>query len=108
MILFKHEHIFPILIGLKIQTRRTWTKPRVKVGSIQKAKTEMISRYYFAKLRILEVYQQPLGAMTEQDAYEEGGYTLEGYKAEFDKIYGHWDDAEVVWVVKFEVVECQS
>lgn len=105
MILFRHEHIFPILAGLKNKTRRTWAKPRVKVGSIQKAKTEMISKYYFANLRILEVYQQPLGAMTEQDAYDEGGYTLEGYKAEFQKIYGYWNDNNVVYVVGFEVLE---
>lgn len=104
MILFKHEHVFPILIGLKTQTRRTWEKPRVKVGSIQKAKTAMISKHFFAQLRILEVYPERLGAMTGQDAHEEGGYTLEEYKTKFQQIYGHWDDNEVVFVVKFELI----
>lgn len=104
MILFKPYHIFPILIGLKTETRRTWEKPRVKIGSIQKAKTRMISKAYFARLRILAVYQQRLGDMTEQDAYEEGGYTLEGYKQAFQKIYGEWDENMIVYVVKFEVI----
>ncbi len=104
MILFKHQHIFPILTGLKTQTRRTWKKPRVKVGSIQKAKTEMISKHFFARLRVLAVYTQKLGDMTEQDAYEEGGYTLRGYKEVFQRINRFWDDNIVVFVVKFEVL----
>ena len=104
MILFKPYHIFPILIGQKTQTRRTWEKPRVKIGSIQKAKTAMISKAYFAQLRILAVYPQRLGDLTDQDAYEEGGYTLDGYKQAFQKIYGFWDDGLIVYVVKFEVI----
>lgn len=36
MLLFKREHIEPILSGQKSQTRRLWKKQRVKVGSIQK------------------------------------------------------------------------
>jgi len=80
LILFKHAHIFPILMGLKTQTRRTWEKARVKPGSIHLAKTKMISKQFFARLRVLEVYQERLGDMTEQDAWEEGGYTLDEYK----------------------------
>ena len=68
MILFKHAHIFSILIGLKTQTRRTWEKARVKPGSVHLAKTEMISKQFFARLKILAVYQERLGDMTEQDA----------------------------------------
>lgn len=104
MILFQHQHIFPILIGLKTQTRRTWKKARVKVGSTQQAKTELISKHYFAQLKVLAVYQERLGDITEHDAYDEGGYTLESYKEVFQRIYGDWDDNLVVWVVKFEVI----
>lgn len=105
MILFKHFHIFPILIGLKTQTRRTWKKARVKIGSTQQAKTEMLSKSYFARLRVLAIYQQRLGDMTDQDAWEEGGYTLEEYKKKFKEIYGFWDENFIVWVVKFELIE---
>ncbi len=104
MILFKRFHVFPILIGLKTQTRRTWAKARVKVGSTQLAKTEMISKAYFARLKIIAVYQERLGDMTEQDAYDEGGYTLEDYKQVFEKINGFWDDNQTVYVIKFEVI----
>ena len=105
MILFKHSHIFPILIGLKTQTRRTWEKARIKPGSIHLAKTEMISKQFFARLRVLEVYQERLCDMTEQDAWEEGGYTLDSYRETFQRIYGFWDDNRIVWTVKFEIID---
>ena len=43
--------------------------------------------------------------MTEQDAWEEGGYTLDGYRETFKKIYGFWDDNRIVWAVKFENID---
>ena len=104
MILFKSVHVFPICIGLKTQTRRTWKTARVKVGSVQLAKTQMISKAYFARLKVLAVYQERLGDMTEQDAYDEGGYTLEGYKETFERIYGFYDPDLLVYVVKFETI----
>ncbi len=105
MILFKHTYIFPIFIGLKIQTRRTWEKARIKPGSVHLAKTEMISKQFFARLRVLEVYQERLGDMTEQDAWEEGGYTLDEYREIFQRIYGFWDDNRIVLTVKFEIID---
>lgn len=105
MILFQPEHVQPILDDIKIKTRRLGSC-RWKVNSIHKAKTVMISRDYFALLRILTIYQEPLGSMTEKDALEEGGYTLEGYKKEWEKINGlnSWNPDLVVWVVQFERV----
>ncbi len=105
MILFKHTHIFPILIGLKIQTRRTWETARVKPGSIQLAKTKIISKQFFARLRVLEVYQERLGDMKEQDAWEEGGYTVDSYRETFQRIYGFRNDNRTVWTVKFEIID---
>lgn len=105
MILFHPEHVQPILDDLKIKTRRLGKK-RWKVDRVHKAKTEMISKDYFALLSILTLHQEPLGAMTEKDAWDEGGYTLEGYKEEWEKIngLGSWDPDLVVWVVQFERV----
>lgn len=39
MILFREEHVAPILNGEKTQARRLWAKPRVRVGSVHKAYT---------------------------------------------------------------------
>ena len=105
MILFHPEHVQPILDGIKIKTRRLGKK-RWKVNSVHKAKTEMISKDYFAQLRVLTLHQEPLGAMTEKDAWDEGGYTLGGYKEVWENINGagSWDPDRVVWVVQFERV----
>ncbi len=43
--------------------------------------------------------------MTEQDTWEEGGYTLDEYKETFQRIYGFWDDNRIVWTVKFEIID---
>lgn len=105
MILFQSEHVQPIHEGIKIKTRRLGSC-RWKIGSVHKAKTAMIRRDYFALLRILTLHQEPLGAMTEKDAWDEGGYTLSGYRNEWEKINGRgsWDPGLVVWVVQFEQV----
>ncbi len=40
--------------------------------------------------------------MTEKDAWDEGGYTLPGYRKEWEKInQSPWDPELVVWVVQF-------
>lgn len=104
MILFHPEHVQPILTGMKIKTRRLGER-RWNVNSVHKAKIAMISRDYFALLRILTIHREPLGAMTEQYAWDEGGYTLSGYKEEWEKInHSPWDPELVVWVVQFERV----
>ena len=103
MILFKKHFIFPILTGLKTQTRRTWKRPQAKAGTIHKAKTDYTA-YYFAELQIKEVYQERLGDISPQDARKEGGYTVESYIAEFKRVYGFWDENLTVYVVDFETV----
>lgn len=103
MILFHPEHVQPILDGLKVKTRRLGKK-RWNVNSVHRAKTEMLSKDYFALLQILTVHQEPLGAMTEKDAWDEGGYTLLEYKDKWEQINGPWDPELVVWVVQFECV----
>jgi hypothetical protein len=109
MILFKPEHVKPIITGLKTQTRRTWGKPRVTRGSLQKAKTQMLSKNYFALLRITDLYQEKLRSISDVDAYAEGGYTYESYVDKFYEINPKLDREQMaflwLWVVKFEVVE---
>lgn len=100
MILFKHEHVQPILDDRKTQTRRTG-KMRWKVGSIRQAKTGFRKDDEFAKLRILAIRQEPLGLISEADAIAEGYDSVEDYKDAFRRIYGFWDDDMVVWVIDF-------
>jgi len=110
MILFKPEHVDPILRGEKIQTRRTG-KCRWRPGSIHECRTEMFGKP-FAKVRILSVRQEPLGAITEDDAMREGYGSVEEYLEAFFRIYEKKlkgmrlvDIGRMpVWVIDFEVV----
>jgi hypothetical protein len=86
MILFKPEHVGPILAGTKTQTRRIWKKPRAKVGAIHLAKTEMLSKEFFAKLEILAVYQERLIDISDDDAKAEGYAGADAYLEAFCRI----------------------
>lgn len=109
MILFKEEHVEKILSGKKTETRRLWSKPHANVGSLHKAKTKMLSKEYFALLRIVDVYQERLGDITEEGVKAEGYSSLEEYKSVLEKINKKskflWDDDQLVYVIKFKVVE---
>lgn len=111
MILFKPEHIKPILDGQKTQTRRIWKKARVKKGSVHKAKTKLFSKDYFALLKIKDVWKEEFHCLTDEDARKEGGYTREAYIRKFfeinPKLWELTDHGSLpfnVWVVEFEVI----
>lgn len=108
MLLFKPEHVKSIDDRIKTETRRTWKKARVTKGSIQKAKTQMLSKNYFALLKIKEVYQEKLRSITEESAYAEGGYTVDSYIDKFYEINTKEDRENYaflwLWVVKFEKI----
>lgn len=104
MILFKPEHVAPIIQGRKTQTRRIG-KRRWRIGSIHQAKLNFSKGSRpFAKLRILAVRQERLGDISEEDAKAEGYSSIEAYKEVFGRIYGWWDPDVLVWVIDFEVM----
>lgn len=103
MILFKQEHVAPILADTKTQTRRTG-KLRWKVGAIRQAKTSYKKDSEFARLRILAVRQERLGDISEADAVAEGYASIADYQDIFRRIYGEWNPEQMVWVIDFERV----
>lgn len=102
--LFKPEHIAMIRSGRKTQTRRTWKKPRAKVGSTHLLKTQMLSSENFGRIEILNVHREPLSSMTDADARAEGYDTLVEFRAVWERIngLGSWDPDTWVYVVEFE------
>ncbi|MCK9571192.1 ASCH domain-containing protein [Candidatus Pacearchaeota archaeon] len=104
MLLFKPEHVAPILAGTKTQTRRIWARKHANVGAIHLAKTKMLSKEYFAKLEILDVYQEDLLDISDEDAKAEGYLSRDEYLVAFCRInkLGLGDlDNLMVWVVRF-------
>jgi hypothetical protein len=57
-------------------------------------------------IRILSIYQQPLYAISEHDAIQEGGYNPREFVNLFCKIHHkkRMSVADAVWVIHFEYV----
>lgn len=108
-LLHKPRHVPLIFVTReKTETRRIWDdeKNRPRVGSVHIITTEYYQRREEAAgwVRILDVYQEPLGAMTEEDFEAEGGYTEEEFKAVWRDINGEWDPEQIVDVVEYEPI----
>lgn len=107
MILFKPEHIRLIQQGLKTQTRRIWKKPHCKIGSIQRVKSEMLSKDYHAEIFIIDIHQEKLLDISNRDAWFEGCYTRKEFLQKWDEInpcYPSISNPEV-FVVSFNLVK---
>jgi hypothetical protein len=88
------------------QTRRIWKGWHARVGGVQKAKVEMISREYFAILEVLDRWEEALGDISEENARAEGYPSVEAYRGIWVRINRKpWDPREVVKVAEFRVLE---
>lgn len=94
-----------ILNGKKTTTRRDWKKPMVKVGGIYNCKTQMLSKDYFAKIKVTRIYRQGLYFMTDRDARKEGYSNIEEFSKIWIEINGKWNPNLIVYVIEFEVVK---
>lgn len=103
--LFKPEHVPMILNDTKTETRRIWKSCHVKVGNVYQAKTQMISKDFFAKIKVLKVWQEKLSDITEESAKREGYPTREVYFQKFDEINGNTPLWTVVYAIRFERVK---
>lgn len=100
---FMEEHVTPVLDGTKTQTTRT-ARSRMKVGDIIKAKR---GKKVFAELEIMDIYEKRLGDFDKDDAQREGGYTLEGFKDVWRRIFrkNGWQEDRSFWVIRFRIAE---
>lgn len=104
MILFKPEHVAPILEGRKTQTRRMWKRCRVKVGGVHQCLTRLFGAP-FAIVRILAVRQEGLEAISDEDVRREGYETRGAYLLTFARINRLAEADPLVWVVDFALVD---
>ena len=86
--IFQEHHREQIRTGGKTMTRRDWDDNRVTVGKTYRATRggNVEHRMFVTRedcdclIRVLDVYEQPLGDMTDEDADREGGYTLAEFR----------------------------
>lgn len=109
--LFKDYHIEQIRTGDKTVTRREWSDNYhgPNEGTIVAAKTELFTHDDECDcfIRITDTYEEPLGAVTDGDAQQEGEYeTREEFIDGYEAVYGNgsWNPEKVVTVVEFEYV----
>lgn len=112
MILFKPEHVAPILAMTKTQTRRVG-KRRWNIGVVHQCRTSMLDKSStFAGVVIRDVRHEPLRGLSQADAVAEGYLTVSGYYDAFRRIYG-WQAYEryldePLWVVEFALMWATS
>ena len=109
--LFKDYHIPMIRSESKTVTRREWAEnyARPNEGTVHIASDEMFTSDKDADcyIRILDIYDQSLGEMSDEDAQKEGNYkSMEEFRDGYAKVYGDdaWSSEKTVAVVEFEYV----
>lgn len=103
--LFQPQHKEMILNGTKTATRRVWKRPMVKVGGIYKAKLQMLSKEYFAKIKVTNLYKDRLGNITFEDCKKEGYDSKTKFIDIWAEINGSWREDLTVYVIEFEVIK---
>jgi hypothetical protein len=102
MLLFKKDLVPLIIEKRKCQTRRVWKRRRIRPGSMQKAKTQMLSSDWFAVLPITRVWRQRLGNITEHEANAEGFSSLVEFKDYWTRLHGNFDPDLEVFAVEWD------
>ena len=105
-LIFKKHHLKMVIAGTKTMTRRVHKRP-LKAGRVYQLKRDwyhMIDE----RIKILRVFQERLGDITEEDARKEGGYTIEEFKDVWRDITKAWTPDMEVTVYEFEMVEPET
>jgi ParB family chromosome partitioning protein len=95
---FTHRHYEGVVDGSKTRTTRRRADPRIERGAVVRA--DVIQ---FADLEVTDVERRRLADFTEDDAREEGGYTLDEFRELWRRSYGSWNPDETVSIIRFQV-----
>ncbi len=95
---FTHRHYQSVVHGAKTRTTRRRIDPRIEAGAIVRA--DVIQ---FADLEIGDVERRRLADFTDDDAIEEGNYSLEEFQDLWRRSYGSWNPEEIVTIIRFKV-----
>ncbi len=94
-----------VLDGTQTQFRRPVERRYVYlVGKVYSVQAHM-SEDTVASIKITSVREQPLGAVTEDEARAEGFDSLAAFKESWGERFGPFDPALEVWRVEFRLVD---
>lgn len=100
---FRATEMKPLLDGVKTQiTRKGTPDPKIKAGATVYAS---VWEPRFAELHVTAIVRKRLRYFDEEDAKREGYKSLEQFKKTWVELHGEWDDAESVYIVRFERVK---
>ena len=110
MILFAGDTPIKILTGKKTQTRRCWKVRRAKPGSFHWAQTNMRADSRFARLEILDVWEQNPIDISPEHIKAEGFETLDEFMRAYVSGFPDADHAVARgerkhYVIDFKMVE---
>ncbi len=101
--MFKRDLLDLVLSGAKTQTRRRHKR------LLKERKVYSLKRGWFsdtgAKIRILRVFRQRLGEVSEEEARKEGFASLEEFREKWISINGSWNSEEEVVAYEFVLVK---
>ena len=107
MLLFKEEHVEPILLGQKTETRRIWKRRRVCVGALHLAYTRppfcTPPGEPFARLLIRAHWEEEIDAITLDGARAEGYPDTGSYLKAFLRINQIKRPSDVLAALKMNV-----
>jgi len=95
---FSKVHADAISKSIKTQTSRKTKDPRLQRGRIIRAQIT-----HFADLEVTEVCRKRLGDFDDEDARQEGGYTLDEFKEVWKRLHGEWNPNESVYIIRFRL-----
>lgn len=100
---FKPEMVVAIQAGRKTVTRRK-AGTRARVGQRRSVQLGM-GRASIGTIEILDVREEPLGAITDAEARLEGVRDREAFIELWTRINGDWDPRQLVTRIEFREVE---
>lgn len=106
MILFKSYLAVKVVNLEKTQTRRSWLKPRAKVGSTHWAQLNLKPESRFARILIVQTKPWDPPFISNADARAEGFSCADEFFKAYHEINAHRkrDPNRTSWVIDFQVV----
>ena len=100
--IFQSYHLPLVLSGRKTMTRRLHSRP-LREGRRYRLKRDW---YHWLNHEVLITrrFQQRLGDISEEDAYNEGYCSIEEFQKAWIEIHGEWNPHLIVWVYEFKVI----